>query len=483
MFKRTQTFVKQLVLLVDGAALAAAFLCTYLFRQQIHFFYHFDFLSEQKVLGPLRSFDAYLWLLIIILPVWLAALHMMGAYRELRVKTFRQMVWIIFKASLLALFMFGSFVFILKLHYVSRSFMILFFLLSFSYLSLERALLIECWHLMSQQEYFHRKLLIVGTGPRARKIIRAATASRQWGLRLVGLIDLEPKLVGDQIEGFPVIGTLDDLPQLLQEKVVDEVIFVVPRSWMGRIEEAILHCERVGVRATVAADLFNMNFAKAHPSDFDGIPVISFETTPADEWKLAVKRLEDILAAALGILILSPLFLAVAALIKLTSTGPVFFRQTRVGVNGRRFTLYKFRSMVTNAEAKLAELGHLNEMEGPVFKLTNDPRFTPIGRWLRKLSIDELPQLYNVLKGEMSLVGPRPPIPQEVSKYETWQLRRLSMRPGITGFWQVNGRNHVKDFDQWVKLDLRYIDEWSLSLDLLILLKTIPTALLGIGAK
>ena len=176
-------------------------------------------------------------------------------------------------------------------------------------------------------------------------------------------------------------------------------------------------------------------------------------------------------------------FLATAVLIKLTSPGPVFFRQERCGVNGRRFILYKFRSMVVDAEEKLKELRHLNEAGGPVFKLTNDPRFTPIGRWLRRLSIDELPQLINVLKGEMSLVGPRPPIPQEVAQYEPWQIRRLSMRPGITGFWQVNGRSRITDFDQWVRLDLRYIDEWSLLLDVKIMLKTIPTALLGIGAK
>ena len=152
-------------------------------------------------------------------------------------------------------------------------------------------------------------------------------------------------------------------------------------------------------------------------------------------------------------------------------------------MNGRRFILYKFRSMVVGAEKKLVELRHLNEVGGPVFKLTNDPRFTPIGRWLRKLSIDELPQLINVLKGEMSLVGPRPPIPQEVAQYEPWQIRRLSMRPGITGFWQVNGRSRITDFDQWVRLDLRYIDEWSLLLDMKIMLKTIPAAVFGIGAK
>ncbi len=483
MNNRSQVFLKQLVSLMDAVALTLAFICTYRLRQGAYLFHPLDGVIRQHLLLSLKGFDTYLWLLWIILPLWLGILHIMGAYRELRVKSFRIIIWILLKTNLLALLFFGSIVFILKLYYVSRSFMVFFFLLSFSFLALERAFLIECWHVIASRDYFHRKLLIVGTGSRARKFIRTTLAHKKWGLDLVGLVDLDPKLVGQLVDGFKIIGTLDELPLLLQQEVVDEVMFVVPRAWMSRIEKAILHCEKVGVRATVAADLFNMNFAQAHSLDFGGNPVISFETTPADEWKLAIKRLLDITVAFTGLVAISPFFLATAILIKLTSPGPVFFRQERCGVNGRRFILYKFRSMVVDAEKKLKELRHLNEVGGPVFKLTNDPRFTPIGRWLRKLSIDELPQLINVLKGEMSLVGPRPPIPQEVAQYEPWQIRRLSMRPGITGFWQVNGRSRITDFDQWVRLDLRYIDEWSLLLDMKIMLKTIPAALFGIGAK
>jgi exopolysaccharide biosynthesis polyprenyl glycosylphosphotransferase len=421
--------------------------------------------------------------LIIVLPLWLGALHFMGAYRELRVKPLARIVWIVLKASVVSLLLFGSMVFILKLQYVSRTFMLFFFLLSFCNLILERALLIECWHIMSRRHYFHRNILIVGTGPRARKFIKAIQAHKDWGLRLAGLLDIDPKLLGQSILGYKILGTLEDLPRVMQELVIDEVIFVVPRSWMNRIEQSILYCESVGVRASLTADLFNMNFAKAQATDFDGIPVLSFETTPADEWRLAVKRIGDVFVALGVLFFLAPVFPLIAMLIKGTSPGPIFFKQVRCGVNGRRFTLYKLRSMVIDAEERLEKLKHLNEMDGPVFKLTNDPRFTPIGKWLRKTSIDELPQLYNVLKGEMSLVGPRPPIPQEVARYAPWQIRRLSMRPGITGFWQVNGRNEIKDFDEWVKLDLRYIDEWSLSLDTKILLKTIPVALFGKGAR
>lgn len=483
MNRRAQTFLRQAVMLIDGIAIVSAFLATYFLRQKFHVFYHLDLFPQQKVLTELRAIDSYLWLLFIILPVWVGFIHMLGGYRDLRTRSFPQIVWIVFRAHLVSLFVFASFVFILKLHYVSRSFTVFFILLSFFSVSLERFLLIKGWRNVSDRSYFHKKLLIVGTGPRAKKFIRVVQANEKWGVRLMGLVDIDPKLVGTTIEGFRVIGTLDELPHLLQRKVIDEIIFVLPRSWIGRIEEAILYCERVGVRAIVAGDLFNVNLAKAQPSDFDGIPVISFEITPVDEWKLAIKRIGDVLAAVSGLIITFPLFLIVPILIKLTSPGPVFFCQTRCGLSGRRFVLYKFRSMGVDAPAKQSELKHLNELGGPVFKFANDPRLTPIGRWLRRLSIDELPQLVNVLKGEMSLVGPRPPLPEEVAQYESWQLRRLSMRPGLTGFWQVSGRNQIKDFDQWVRLDLEYIDQWSLGLDMKIILKTIPMVLFGIGAK
>jgi exopolysaccharide biosynthesis polyprenyl glycosylphosphotransferase len=390
----------------------------------------------------------------------------------------------VLQSNALSLLFFGSFVFILKLHYVSRSFMVLFFLLSASFVLLERAFLIKCWHTMSRLEYFRRRVLIVGTGPRARRFIQAVRSHSDWGVNLVGLLDEDASLVGKSVDGIEVIGTLKNLPLLLQVEVIDEVIFVVPRNWMSRIEEGVLHCERLGITATLAADLFNLNFAKAQPTEFAGMPIITFESTPADQWQLAMKRVLDVMAAGVGLVVLSPVLLAVAMLVKSASPGPVFFRQIRCGVNGRRFTLYKFRSMVNGAEASQEKLRHLNEMSGPVFKLEKDPRLTRgIGHWLRKTSLDELPQLYNVLKGEMSLVGPRPAIPEEVAQYAPWQRRRLSMRPGITGNWQVNGRNHVKNFDIWTELDLEYIDQWSLLLDAKILLKTVPAVLSTSGAK
>jgi exopolysaccharide biosynthesis polyprenyl glycosylphosphotransferase len=212
------------------------------------------------------------------------------------------------------------------------------------------------------------------------------------------------------------------------------------------------------------------------------MPLIHFQTPPGDSWELVVKRMIDIAVAAVALVVLSPIFLLLALGVK-TTPGDVLFRQTRVGLNGRLFQMLKFRSMHTGAEAALSELRERNEMEGPTFKMKNDPRVTPFGRFMRRFSLDELPQFWNVLIGDMSLVGPRPPIPGEVGLYERRSRRRLSMRPGLTCTWQVSGRNEIKDFESWVKLDLHYIDNWSLTGDLVLLLRTIPAVLLGTGAR
>ncbi len=483
MINPRELFLKQLVLLIDAALLVTGFLLAYHLRESVHLFYRWDFFRGREVLQPGGLMEGYLWLLLLILPIWLGLLSLLGGYRELRMKSYLSMVWAILQASALGFICFGSLMYLLKLHFVSRAFLAIFLVVSFCLLSLERWILMFFFRLMLRRGYFVRSILIVGTGRRARRFAQVVRAHANWGIRIVGFLDEDPRLVGHKVEGVEVIATLADLPRVLKERVIDEVVFVIPRNWMARMEPWILQCELVGVRATLAMDLFNLRFAKVQPTDLDGIPLISFDTTPMDQWRLAVKRVLDFVAAAVGLVLLSPLFLLAAAAIKMTSRGPVYFRQVRCGLNGRRFMVYKFRSMSADAESRRAELEHLNEMAGPVFKVTNDPRLTPVGRWIRKTSVDELPQLFNVLRGEMSLVGPRPPLPSEVEKYETWQRRRLSMRPGITGLWQVSGRNKVKDFSQWTRLDLEYIDRWSLKLDLEILLKTVPAVAFGIGAK
>jgi exopolysaccharide biosynthesis polyprenyl glycosylphosphotransferase len=251
---------------------------------------------------------------------------------------------------------------------------------------------------------------------------------------------------------------------------------------MSQVEEMVLACAEQGVRTTIAADLFSLGLVKSGMSYFGGMPLIHFQTPPGDSWELSVKRGIDVVVAGVALLVLAPVMAAIAFGVTRTP-GPIFFRQTRVGLNGRLFQMYKFRSMFAGSEVVPEDLRELNEMNGPVFKLTNDPRVTPFGRFLRRFSLDELPQFWNVFIGEMSLVGPRPPIPGEVSMYERRSRRRLSMRPGLTCTWQVSGRNEIRDFDLWVKLDLEYIDNWSLTGDLLLLFRTIPAVLLGNGAR
>jgi exopolysaccharide biosynthesis polyprenyl glycosylphosphotransferase len=239
----------------------------------------------------------------------------------------------------------------------------------------------------------------------------------------------------------------------------------------------------MGVKTRLVLDFFPHVLARVELEELDGTPLLTFSTTPDDSAAMMAKRTADVLlSVVLGAVAVVPVTLA-ALLIRLTSKGPALFRQTRVGLNGRPFTLVKLRTMVENAEERLSEVAHLNEHEGPVFKSAHDPRLTTLGRLIRRFSLDEIPQLWNVLRGEMSLVGPRPPLPEEVARYERWQRRRLSMKPGVTGLWQVSGRNEISRFEEWTNLDLAYIDNWSLALDAKILLRTIPAVLSGRGAR
>ena len=270
------------------------------------------------------------------------------------------------------------------------------------------------------------------------------------------------------------------LPKLLAERVVDEVIFEVDSSKLAALEEVFLQCDEEGVRTRVAIAFFPHVNSDITLDWVAGAPLLTFSAAPLDDLRLVLKRFFDLTVSAIALLLLSPLFGVVAILIKLTSPGPVIFRQARCGLNGRRFVVYKFRSMVENALELRQQLEHLSERE-IAFKLARDPRTTPLGRWLRKFSIDELPQLYNVLRGDMSIVGPRPPLPEEVDRYERWQRRRLRMRPGLTCIWAVAGRDRI-DFNAWMRMDISYIENWSLQLDWSIILKTIPHVLGGRGA-
>lgn len=329
-----------------------------------------------------------------------------------------------------------------------------------------------------------RHMLIVGSNARALEIAEKLRARPELGYQIIGFADHEWS-GGLELSnrGYLRVCDFEGLPEFLRNNVVDEVIITLPvRSFHDHATRVASLCEEQGIIVRILPNLFNLKLARSHAEELDGDYWVTHYTGTADNWGLAVKRIFDFCFALSVLIITAPLLLVVAVLVRITSPGPILFIQWRVGRNKRKFAMYKFRTMVADAEKRISELEHLNEVEGPVFKIKNDPRITPFGRFLRKTSIDELPQLLNVLKGDMSLVGPRPlPLRDYEGFSEDWHRRRLSVRPGITCLWQVNGRSSIP-FEQWMELDMQYIDRWSLMLDLEILAKTIPAIWKGVGA-
>jgi exopolysaccharide biosynthesis polyprenyl glycosylphosphotransferase len=326
-------------------------------------------------------------------------------------------------------------------------------------------------------------VMVVGTGERARRMGAALERSADYGVRLRGFLDerVEAPETEVALGSLYRVRPISDLPSILRQHVVDEIVFAVESESLAALEEWFLLCDEEGVRTRIAVDFFPHVNSTVSLDRFGTTPMLTFSAAPYDEIRLLVKRVIDVALAAAGLIVLAPFMGAIAVLIRITSPGPAIFKQVRCGLNGRRFLFYKFRSMVENAEEMKPALAHLSTRE-TAFKIPDDPRLTFVGRYLRKFSVDEWPQLWNVLRGDMSLVGPRPAIPSEVDQYQRWQRRRLRMRPGLTCLWAVSGRDAV-DFETWMKMDMQYIDNWSLALDWKILLRTIPRVLSGRGAN
>jgi len=334
-----------------------------------------------------------------------------------------------------------------------------------------------------------RNILIVGSGERARQVIEAVEQYKASGYRVLGCFETEKRLIGTTVyNDHKVIGLVDNLENFLKDNIVDELIFAMSLKGLKHGDRYIALAETMGIKVRIIPDwelhylMYSPDIATIQFEEFLGVYNMTLQSTPQNEGKLLVKNVFDFSAAVILIIVLSPLLAGIAAAIKIFSKGPVLYKQERLGMNGRRFMVYKFRTMVDNADEMLKELAEMNEADGPVFKIKNDPRIIPhVGHFLRKTSLDELPQLFNVLKGEMSLVGPRPPIPKEVDEYSIWQRRRLSMKPGMTCLWQIApGRNDLS-FEEWMKLDLQYIDNWSLFNDFKILLLTARAVFTGAG--
>lgn len=424
----------------------------------------------------------YFPILYFALPLWYGLLHWNGMYESHRTNTTLKVCWCAAKAVGEGIVLIILVAYVFKVAPISRSVLALFAVVNVSLLVIEKAVLKEVLHALRERGYNFRTVLIVGSGVRALSVARKIRSHPEWGFQIYGLLSPGKEEVGRDLEDLRVVGTVEDLQRTISLNPIDEVHIALPLLNLDAITRMLEICEEQGVRARVMMDLYSPTISRLHLEDFGGTPMLTFTASPAESWALLLKSALDRVAAVALLLFLWPLFVLIALLIKIDSPGPVFFRQERVGLYKRRFRIYKFRTMVKNAEELLPQLAERNELSGPVFKIRNDPRCTKVGRILRKASLDELPQLINVAKGEMSFIGPRPPLPSEIVLYKPWQYRRLSMKPGISGLWQVSGRNEV-DFERWMELDLEYIDNWSLGLDFKILLKTFPAVLLGRGAS
>lgn len=326
-----------------------------------------------------------------------------------------------------------------------------------------------------------RRALIVGAGEIGRTVMRNLMAQPEIGYEVVGFVDDAPEKGHTDMGRLKALGDTANIPTMVAEHAIDEVIITLPWISHRKIMRVIAQCERQNVRVKLVPDMFQISISQVELEVINGIPMLGVREPSIRGWNRAVKRTVDVLVVSLGLVILSPLMALIALAIRLNSQGPVIFKQIRVGRDGEEFLVYKFRTMREDAEDTKGHLSDQNEAQGPIFKIRDDPRCTRVGRFLRRSSLDELPQLYNVLRGEMSLIGPRPPIPDEVKQYKPWQQRRLETSPGITGLWQVSGRSDLT-FDEMVLLDLFYIENWSLLLDIKIALRTIPTIMLGTGA-
>ena len=485
MFGDKEKFTTNVLKTLDLIVLYLAFPAAYYVDEFIRYitFWSVKAYATSTSLSGLIYFTSKYWLMFVFFPlVWWGLYHVNRIYQDYRTRSFKHLAWSLFVTSIWASFVCGSAVFFFKFDMASRLFFLIYSATAYVLIIFERAIIFFFLDRVHAKGYHQENLLIVGTGERAREFIRMVKKHSSWGLYIVGLIDDDPALFGKKIEGYRVLGRIQDIAFIVNRLVIDRVIFVIPRLWLDRIEDAILECEKVGVSTSISLDLYNLHIAKARQTDFNGFPLLEFHTFYAREWQLFIKRLIDIVVSSIALIFFSPLMIVVASIIRFTSKGPVLFRQTRIGLNGRKFILYKFRSMVADAESLKSKLDEKNEMSGPVFKIKHDPRITPFGHILRKTSIDELPQFINVLKGDMSIVGPRPPLISEVEHYQVWQRRRLSLKPGITCIWQVSGRNKI-GFEEWMKMDLEYIDHWSLGLDIRLILRTFWVVVTGYGAQ
>lgn len=463
MLARRQELNTQLQQIFDAFLLAASLVAAHALR-----YYSTDWFDLSQAIEP---FSNYQWLLVVIMPFGPILLDIQGFYQSPLTKTkWKSFTQILQAMVYLSIIVSGCVIF-LRLPLAARSVPLLFIAVATVALLVKERIIISQVRRRAQRGELRERILLAGVPQDIAALEASFTADQKLLMVIADRIDIEKQ-------------PLSDLVEAMHKHAVTRVVFAAGHSQFNRIEQAIGACEVEGVPAWLVANFIQTSIAKPDFDAFAGRPMLVFRSTPEVSWALLVKGIIDRVGAFLALAVFAVPMLFVALIIKATSKGPPIFRQLRAGKHGKAFTMYKFRSMSNDAEQRHADLLPFNQMRGPVFKVDHDPRITPFGRWLRRTSIDEMPQLLNVLMGDMSLVGPRPLPIYEVEKFEnTAQRRRLSVKPGLTCLWQVRGRNEVTDFHDWVKLDLEYIDKWSLGLDFKILVRTVPAVVFGLGAK
>ncbi len=465
---------KYLLVLSDMLLIVLAFGAAYFVRYQLQWF---------RTVEPVYSvsfaeYGRFLFALLIILPT---AYYLSDVYPYRRGTSWVEQVYDIATATTLGVMVviIGSLFFRTTLYSRLIFLYAAFFITIF--LGISRFLIQRAQAHLRQYGVGVERLLLVGAGDVGRMVMRNVTARPDYGYQIIGFVDDNPSKSSTDIGPYRALGPIENFDELIQHHAIDSVVVCLPWQSHRMIQRLLRACEQHGVRALVIPDLFQLTKNQMQVEDLNGIPLISTREISIQGVNFVVKRFSDLLLASVATLLLTPFFLTIAAAIRLDSPGPIFFIQTRIGRNGTPFRCYKFRSMVEDADTLRSELAGLNEASGPLFKVRDDPRRTRVGRFLRRYSLDELPQLFNVLKGDMSLVGPRPNLPEEVAQYQEWHKKRLSVSPGITGLWQVSGRSDLT-FDEMVLLDIYYVENWNLFIDFTILLRSIPAVLRGRGA-
>lgn len=428
-----------------------------------------------------QPFSVYLPMSLVLTGVLLLLYWLDGAYIVRRGRSWIDEMYSLFKGTFTGIAGIMFFIFLFYGSYYSRLIFFYAGIWILMLLGLSRATERLVQYVMRRRGIGVTRALIVGAGETGRAVMRNLVARPECGYQIVGFVDDMPERGRTDIGRFKALGGTERIPQLVNEYNANEVIIALP--WMAhrKIFTIMGQCERQQVRVKIVPDLFQLSLSQVDMVHLGGIPLIGVKEPSIRGRNLAVKRVIDVSFSVLFLTLLSPIWALIALLIKLDSPGPVIFKQMRLGRAGRPFTCYKFRTMHQNAELAVEQLAEFNEATGPIFKIRDDPRRTRIGKWLRKASLDEVPNFWNVIKGDMSVVGPRPALPKEVEQYQPWHRRRLEAAPGITGLWQVNGRSELT-FDEMVMLDLYYIENWSAFLDLKVMFKTVPTMLFGRGA-